>query len=516
MADIPTSCLSLEDGEEALLTPSEYNNILDLQQNIFELLTVGYNEKEVLTKLCEMAEKLLPNSVASVMLFDSETGLMNVISAPSIPQVGHDALTGLKPGPGGGSCGNAVYRNEAQYVHDTKTDKRWTDIRQVAYDFNLCSCWSMPIRNSNKQAIGSFALSSFEHRSPSGFHKRLLENSAFIVNIVLKRSEYEHRLEENQKQLLLFGKAMRNASDGMIITDRDNKIIHVNNTFLTTLGYKNEQEVLGKNPRILASGKHDRSFYKQMWNALKSEKHWNGEIWNKRTDGEIFPEWLSVSTVESKTGEIQNYLAIFSDLTELHKTQDKLVHLAFYDQLTSLPNRQKIILDMKERSAKACAILNIDDFKEINDFFGLNAGDDILSQVGKWFEYRLGGDEFAIIFYDDLPLDAIMCRITALLALLEEKVFTIGDETINIRMTVGIATGEKDLLTRADIALHTAKEKKIPISIYEEDKNIEEKYRSNITMSANIRLALNEKRIVCHYQPIVNLQTGKIDKYESL
>lgn len=516
MADASDSCLSLKGEKEATLTPLEYSKILDLQHTIFELLTVSYNETDVLTTLCQMAENLLPNSVASVMILDNSTGLMNVISAPSIPQIGHNALTGLKPGPGGGSCGNAVFRNEAQYVKDTKTDARWTDIRQIAYDFNLCSCWSMPIRNANKQAIGSFALSSFEHRSPSDFHKRLLENCAFIVNIVLKRSQYERQLAESQKQLTLFGIAMKNASDGMIITDHENNIIHVNKAFLEAFGYDSETQVLGQNPRILSSGKHDKSFYQHMWEAIKYEKHWNGEIWNKRTDGEIFPEWMSISTVEDETGDIRNYLAVFTDLTQLHSTQDKLENLAFYDQLTGLPNRQKIIADMNTRIATACAILNIDDFKEINDFFGIAAGDEILRQIGEWFEYRLGGDEFAIVFYDEMPIDAILCRINALLELLEEKLFTIGDETIMLRMTVGIATGTKDLLTRADIALHTAKEKKIPISVYEEQKNVEEKYRNNIAMASSIRQALSDKRITCHYQPIVNLTTGKTDKYETL
>lgn len=516
MAETPGSCLSLEGEEEVVLSPLEYSKILDIQQRIFELLTVGYNEKEVLSTLCEMAEKLLPNSVASVMMLDSATGLMNVICAPSIPKVGHDALQGLKPGPGGGSCGNAVFRNEAQYVKDTKTDARWTDIRQIAYDFNLCSCWSMPIRNAQKQAMGSFALSSFEHRSPSGFHKRLLENCAFIVNIVLKRSEYEQELKASHTKLTLLGKAMKNASDGMIITDHENKIVHVNDAFLTAFGYQSIDEVFGKNPKILSSGKHDQFFYQHMWDSIQNEKHWNGEIWNKRVNGEIFPEWMSISTVEDDTEELKNYLAVFTDLTELHDNQKKLVNLAFKDQLTGLPNRQKIILDMNEKSPTACAILNIDDFKEINDFFGTDGGDDILRQVAEWFEYRLGGDEFAIIFHDDLPLEGILCRINALLALLEEKVFTIGDETINLRMTVGVALGEKDLLTRADIALHAAKEKKLPISVYEEEKNVEEKYRNNIAMAANIRQALSENRILCHYQPIVNLKTGKIDKYETL
>lgn len=522
MANDGVSCLSLEGEEEVVLTPLEYSKILDIQQRIFELLTVGYNEKEVLATLCEMAEKLLPNSVASVMILDNATGLMNVISAPSIPQVGHDALQGLKPGPGGGSCGNAVFRNEAQYVKDTKTDVRWTDIRQIAYDFNLCSCWSMPIRNAAKQAVGSFALSSFEHRSPSGFHKRLLENCAFIVNIVLKRSEYEHQLKENQKSLTILGTAMKNASDGMIITDHDNKIIHVNDSFLDAFGYKSEQEVLGKNPKILSSGKHDKSFYQHMWEGINSEKHWSGEIWNKRTNGEIFPEWMSISKVNDDAGELQNYLAVFTDLTELHSQQEKLTNLAFYDQLTGLPNRQKITADMHEKKPKACAISNIDDFKEINDFFGIAAGDAILRQVGEWFSemdcipYRIGGDEFAILIYDDAPLSMLNERISSMLSQLEEKIFTIANETLTLRMTVGIATGEKDLLTRADIALHTAKEKKIPIAMYEEQENVEEKYRNNIAMASSIRQALSEKRIICYYQPIVNLQTGKTDKYETL
>lgn len=393
MVESSVHCLPLEGEDEAVLTHIEYNNVLDIQQSIFELLTVGNNEKEILSSLCQMAEKLLSNSVASIMILDSKTGLMSVASAPSISQTGHDALTGLRPGPGGGSCGNAVFQNEAQYVKDTKTDARWNDIRQIAYDFNLCSCWSMPIQNSKKQAIGSFALSSFEHRSPSNFHKRLLENCAFIVHMVLKQSEYEAKINENQKTLLT---------------------------------------------------------------------------------------------------------------------------MAYYDQLTGLPNRQKISADMDEKTPSGCAIFNIDDFKEVNDFFGIAAGDEILRQVSQWFPYRLGGDEFAIIFYDDLPLDAILCRINALLVLLEEKLFTIGDETINLRMTVGVAIGEKDLLTRADIALHAAKEKKIPISIYEEQKNVEEKYRHNIAMASSIRQALSDKRIICYYQPIVNLLTGKIDKYETL
>jgi len=185
------SCTSLENKklDTVPMTATEFKEISDLQQEILQMVADGEHQDTILISLCKLGESLLPNSVASVMIKDENTGLMSVVSAPSIPQKGHDALQNLKPGPGGGSCGNAVYRNEPQYVQDTFTDERWTGIRDIANDFNLCSCWSMPIRTKEGEAIGSFALSSFEHREPSAFHKMLLEVSAFIVGVVLRREK---------------------------------------------------------------------------------------------------------------------------------------------------------------------------------------------------------------------------------------------------------------------------------------------------------------------------------------
>ena len=173
--------ISKADNDIVALTPEEYTQILEIQEKIFVLLTKSNNTKTLLDSLCRLAESCLPNSVASIMMQDGIKGEMFVLSAPSIPKEGCDRLNGLKPGPGGGSCGNAVFRNEAQFVANTFDDERWCDIRSIAYDFNICSCWSFPIRDENDLAIGSFALSSFEHRMPSLFHKKLLEVSAFLV-----------------------------------------------------------------------------------------------------------------------------------------------------------------------------------------------------------------------------------------------------------------------------------------------------------------------------------------------
>ena len=236
------------------LSPSEYNKLISLEAEILELVASHEKTTTILQRLCYLAEEMLPNSVASIMLRDQHTGTLSILCAPSIPKEGHDALKNLTPGPGGGSCGNAVYKNEPQFVTDTFNDPRWEDIRDLAIDFNLCACWSMPIRDISKNAIGSFALSSFEHREPSNFHKKLLESASKITSIVLKNQATEQKLK-------LFATAMKFANEGVIITDLNNKIIEMNAKFKEIYKYE-EDELLGENPKILSSGKNDKNLYK--------------------------------------------------------------------------------------------------------------------------------------------------------------------------------------------------------------------------------------------------------------
>ena len=184
---VKSTCYKIDESdenEEITLTKNEYNEILNIQQQILEKIASHEATSEILEKLCSLAESFLPNSVASVMLKNKETGLMSVRSAPSIPQSGQDRLANLKPGPNGGSCGNAVFKNKPQFVQNTFTDERWEELRQVAIDFTICSCWSMPIRDEKKNAIGSFALSSFEHRTPNPFYIKLFLSYILILYLV--------------------------------------------------------------------------------------------------------------------------------------------------------------------------------------------------------------------------------------------------------------------------------------------------------------------------------------------
>jgi PAS domain S-box-containing protein len=315
-------------SEDVLITSHQYDIIANIQQQIIETLVTNAPVADILNSICLLAESVLPNAVASIMMVDARDGLLNMMCAPSIPSVGHDALANLHPGIGGGSSGNAVFHNEAQYVQNTFEDDRWKNIRHVAYDFNICSCWSMPISDEDKQAIGSFALSSFEHRSPALFHKKLLETCSSIVSLVLKR-------ERREKRLVLLSTALNNASEGVVITDKNNHIVEVNPAFEKIYGFC-ESDVLGKNPKILCSGVQSHAFYQQLWEELISKDQWRGEIINKHQNGELVSQWMSITVIRDEQGEIQNYLSIISDLTELKSAQKQVVDMAFYESVQTV------------------------------------------------------------------------------------------------------------------------------------------------------------------------------------
>lgn len=210
------------------------------------------------------------------------------------------------------------------------------------------------------------------------------------------------------------------------------------------------------------------------------------------------------------------------DNTAEKLADERASHFIYYDHLTGLPNRQKMIEDMKETPPVGCAIFNIDSFREINDFFGVTNGDELLIQLAeeskkRWSPtYRIGGDEFAILFHKPISESELKELVETILSDIDSVTFNVAGEKVKVRFRVGIALGNKKLLTRADIALHRAKEKKISYALYESNENIEDKYQKNIQMASCVHRALSENRIVCVYQPIVNVEDHKTHKYETL
>jgi diguanylate cyclase (GGDEF)-like protein/PAS domain S-box-containing protein len=218
-----------------------------------------------------------------------------------------------------------------------------------------------------------------------------------------------------------FHRLSQNMPESVLVTNAKGNIEFVNPAFTKVTGYLPE-EVIGQNPRILKSGRQDPHFYQTMWEAIAKDNHWQGEIWNRRKNGEVYPEWLSISAVRNEKNEIINYVGLFTDITLQKISENTLQHLAHHDSLTGLPNRilffdrlnQAIAQADRTKDLIALLYIDLDHFKPINDSLGHAAGDLLLTRVAQRIQKcirkgdtlaRLGGDEFAVVLMDitDFP-----------------------------------------------------------------------------------------------------------------
>jgi PAS domain S-box-containing protein/diguanylate cyclase (GGDEF)-like protein len=504
-------------SEVVLITAQQHDIIADIHQQTLEKIVSDGPVTDILNSLCLLAESVLPNTVASIMMIETSDGLLNVMCAPSMPSAGHDTLANLLPGLGGGSCGNAIYYNKPQYVQNTFEDPRWEHLRHVAYDFNICSCWSIPIHDECKEAIGSFALSSFEHRTPALFHKKLLETCSSIVSIVLKR-------ERREKRLLLLSTALNNASEGMIITDKNNHIVEVNPAFEKIYGFC-ESDVLGKNPKILSSGVQGHTFYQELWHELISKDQWRGEITNKHQNGGFVSQWMSITVIRDENGEIQNYLSIFSDLTELKFAQQQIVNMAFYDSVTQLHNKtyleKKILINKPNH---ALIVLNIINFSYINTAYGFNTGDKILTAIAQTLAsnfsphetFRLNSDEFGLLFDGEVN---IVEQIKTIQQYFYNTLIKVDDISLHIAFTYGAAHGKEHLIRNCALALKQAKvlgKNRYHIFDVEHELVDISKRKSFIASNNLLHTALELDQITPFFQGIYDNKKQIIQKFEVL
>jgi diguanylate cyclase (GGDEF)-like protein/PAS domain S-box-containing protein len=281
--------------------------------------------------------------------------------------------------------------------------------------------------------------------------------------------------ESSWRQL---GRFLDNAAEAILITDARSRIVYVNRSFSRITGYK-LKEVSGKTPRILHSGRQTAAFYAHMWKCIKATGRWQGEIWNRRKDGETYPEWLSISAVKGGSGKVEHYLAIFSDITLRKREEQELYDLATHDALTGLANRSFFSERFRHAMVRAkraglrvgLLYLDLDGFKPVNDSLGHKCGDKLLQTVARRLKRsvreedtvaRLGGDEFAVILeHLSRPRDAAATAKKLLHAvarpyLLERHKARV---TASIGITIYPFDGEdvETLVNRADGAMYRAK-----------------------------------------------------------
>ncbi|WP_198064183.1 diguanylate cyclase domain-containing protein [Neptunomonas qingdaonensis] len=360
------------------------------------------------------------------------------------------------------------------------------------------------------------------------------------MRIHIAISDISH-LKTLEQDLTLSASVLDECAEMIIVTAPDYNIIKVNKAFVQTTGFI-KAETLGKNYSILQSGKHNEQFYQDMWASLKLNKNWQGEIWNKRKNGEIYPEWISLTTVSNPDGSPAYYISVSSDITQRKKDAQQINFMAYYDPLTGLPNRillqdrlkQALVQAHRNRQHGAVFILDIDHFKVINDSLGHLIGDDLLQEVAKRLSdcireedtiSRLGGDEFVVLLAD-LGEDK-KNAISHASSVAEKIIHTISEPFITqenklqITVSIGIVMFPDDtdqiidLMKLADNAMYKVKQsgrnnyKFVTPSLQKEADE-------RLSVQHGLHDALNRDLFELFYQPQINFITQAVSGAEAL
>ncbi|MCY9694469.1 bifunctional diguanylate cyclase/phosphodiesterase [Paenibacillus alginolyticus] len=340
---------------------------------------------------------------------------------------------------------------------------------------------------------------------------------------------------KSEKKLQLHARVFETASEGIMITDTKGTILSVNPAFSETTGFT-EAEALGRTPRMLHSGVQDAEFYIQMWASIHEKGSWQGEVWNKRKNGEIYPEWLTINTVRNENGKISNYVGVFTDITERKLSEENLKYLAHYDVLTGLPNRflfhdrlsHAIAQANRQGHWAALMFIDLDHFKLINDTLGHAVGDQLLQNASKRLEScvrtsdtvsRLGGDEFTVILpHIDETEDALLVA----QKILEELAlpFLIAEQELFITASIGISiypfngADSETLIKQADSAMYRAKEQSNNYQLY--TSNMNATFYRKMKLENGLRKAMEKDQLRIVYQPQMDIRTGRINGIEAL
>ncbi len=349
-------------------------------------------------------------------------------------------------------------------------------------------------------------------------------------------NDQSRALKQSQHHLRLIESVINASREGIVITDVQGYIQSVNPAFTAITGYE-PWEALGNNPSMLSSGRHDSHFYRELWGALERDGAWQGEIWNRRKDGTVYPEWLSITAIENDQGKVSQYAAIFHDLTELKRSQAQMQKLSWFDAVTGLANR-RLFEDRLQLAYNYCReqnqmmallALDLDLFKQINDRFGHKGGDLLLKQVAERIEATLGdrgtaarpaGDEFYVILTelaDTRELTAFLDELTRALSM----PFWLERDEVRVMVSIGVAVAPDDadsgeaLIRCAEIALQHSKEQgRNHICFFSPAQH--EATLSRYRIAGLLHQALDNNEFSMVYQPQIEVATGKLTGAEAL
>lgn len=363
----------------------------------------------------------------------------------------------------------------------------------------------------------------------SGMH---YQGAPAIIGMLIDISARKRSEASMRRAALVYA----HTSEAMVVADAQGVVQDINPAFTAITGYE-AHEVLGRRLNILSSGRHDLGFYQEMWGALQQHGRWSGDIINRRKNGEEFIERLTITTSYNEDGSVNSHIGLFTDVTKLRQREATIWRQAHYDHLTQLPNRQMFqetllrSIDESRRAQKIFALvfLDLDFFKEVNDTFGHDEGDELLRQVASRLQScvrstdlvaRLGGDEFILILHDIRHPEDVAPVCEKVLHAVAQP-YVLGSNTAQISVSAGVTFYPKDgttgvdLLRHADLAMYAAKDKgRNQYCVF--DPSMEEEAQSRRLLLRDLQKGLEKKEFRLHYQPIVEMRTGRIAKAEAL
>lgn len=488
------------------------------------------NEEELFGQICSDIVEFGQMDMVWVGLVDRKT--QDIVPVASAGEH-RDYLNGLyinilPDDPAGqGPAGQVIRENRPIWMQDFMNEPSIEHWRDHIAHYNWQASAILPIHKKG-HVIGAIFLYSNHLNAYTESSQRLLLELMEDIDFALQHFEKE-------EQLQLAAQVFSQSSEAIMLLDSCSNIVMINRAFTHITGY-GEEEALGKNPRMLASGQHDREFYSAMWESIEKEGRWQGEIWNRRKNGSIYPEWLLIQTMRDSQNEVTHYIGTFTDLTERKETEERVQWLAHFDPLTGLPNRtllhirSNLALSLAHRRHEPLALmfLDLDNFKNVNDSLGHGIGDKLLKQFSERLKNsvrdqdtisRLGGDEFVLIL-PGTDTDGAAYLAERILNIAAQQ-YNIERHEINLTVSIGIAIYPTDgmdfdtLWRSADAAMYRAKQNGRNDYCF---FTTEMQARSTRTLQIDnaLRRAMEREQLSLVYQPQLSLEDDRIVGFEAL